>query len=140
MNIFFNDINYMKVTNIDYKTFLGIFLLLLSFDALYIIVFNSYFQKLFKTVQGGRELSIKYGGFIATYLFMSSIIYYFGIVKKFTPSEMFLLGISIYGVYELTNYATLVDWTMRMVVLDTLWGGILFMTTLHVLKLLKLTL
>tara|TARA_A100001011_G_C14314403_1_gene847202 strand:- start:2343 stop:2735 length:393 start_codon:yes stop_codon:yes gene_type:complete len=128
----------MKLTNIDYKTFLSIFLLLLFFDALYIIAFNSYFKKLFKTVQAGRELSIKYGGFIATYLFMSSIIYYFGIVKKFTPSEMFLLGISIYGVYELTNYATLVDWTMQMVILDTLWGGILFMTTLHVLKLLNL--
>jgi len=128
----------MKLTNIDYKTFLGIFLLLLFFDALYIIAFNSYFKRLFKTVQGGRKLSIKYGGFIATYLFMSSILYYFGIVKRFTPSEMFLLGISIYGVYELTNYATLVDWTMQMVVLDTLWGGILFMTTLHVLQLLKL--
>uniref|UniRef100_A0A6C0KWP3 DUF2177 family protein n=1 Tax=viral metagenome TaxID=1070528 RepID=A0A6C0KWP3_9ZZZZ len=128
----------MKLTNIDYKTFLGIFLLLLSFDALYITAFNSYFKRLFKTVQGGRKLSIKYGGFIATYLFMSSILYYFGIVKRFTPSEMFLLGISIYGVYELTNYATLVDWTMQMVVLDTLWGGILFMTTLHVLQLLKL--
>lgn len=126
----------MKLTSIDYKTFLGIFLLLLFFDALYIIAFNSYFKRLFKTVQGGRKLSIKYGGFIATYLFMSSILYYFGIVKKFTPSEMFLLGISIYGVYELTNYATLVDWTMQMVVLDTLWGGILFMTTLHLIKLL----
>ena len=33
-----------------------------------------------------------------------------------------LLGAVAYGTYEMTNYATLADWTPRMVVTDWLWG------------------
>ena len=36
-----------------------------------------------------------------------------------------LLGLLAYGTYEFTNYATLRDWTMNQVVVDTLWGGLL---------------
>ncbi|MCG7573724.1 DUF2177 family protein [Phaeobacter sp. CNT1-3] len=36
-----------------------------------------------------------------------------------------VLGLMAYGTYEFTNYATLRDWTMQQVVLDTLWGGAL---------------
>jgi len=35
------------------------------------------------------------------------------------------LGLLAYGTYEFTNYATLKDWTMQQVVMDTLWGGAL---------------
>jgi uncharacterized membrane protein len=119
---------------INLKKVLSIFLILLTLDAFYLSLFSGFFSKLFKKVQGGRKLTIKYGGFLVTYLLMSVIIYYFGIVKKFTLNDMFLLGISIYGVYELTNYTTLRDWNIKMVILDTLWGGILFTSTLYLLK------
>lgn len=36
-----------------------------------------------------------------------------------------VLGLMAYGTYEFTNYATLRDWTMQQVVLDTIWGGAL---------------
>lgn len=36
-----------------------------------------------------------------------------------------LLGILAYGTYEFTNYATLRDWSLNQVVVDTLWGGVL---------------
>lgn len=119
---------------INLKKVLSIFLILLALDVLYLSLFSGVFSKLFKKVQGGRKLTIKYSGFLVTYLFMSAIIYYFGIVKKFTSNDMFLLGISIYGVYELTNYTTFRDWNIKMVLLDTIWGGILFATTLYLLK------
>ena len=123
-----------SIIGIKLKQVLSIFLILLALDALYLLLFSSFFSKLFKKVQGGRKLTIKYSGFLVTYLFMSAIIYYFGIVKKFTLNDMFLLGISIYGVYELTNYTTFRDWNVKMVLLDTIWGGILFATTLYLLK------
>ena len=119
---------------VNMKVFFIIFFLLLLLDAVYISTFNGFLNKLFKRVQGGRKLSVKYGGFIATYLLMTSIVYYFGIIKKFTLGEMFLLGISIYGVYELTNYTTFVDWSLKMVLLDTLWGGILFASTFYIIN------
>lgn len=37
----------------------------------------------------------------------------------------FLLGLFAYGTYEFTNYATLRDWSVEQVVVDTLWGGAL---------------
>ena len=124
----------LEFFGVNIKLFFSIFLLLLLLDAVYITLFSNFFNILFKQVQGGRNLTIKYGGFAATYLLMTSIIYYFGIIKKFTLSEMFLLGISIYGVYELTNYTTLMDWSLKMVLLDTLWGGILFSSTFYILN------
>jgi uncharacterized membrane protein len=36
-----------------------------------------------------------------------------------------LLGLMAYGTYEFTNYATLRDWSIQQVVIDTTWGGIL---------------
>lgn len=36
-----------------------------------------------------------------------------------------LLGLLAYGTYEFTNYATLHDWSLNQVMVDTLWGGLL---------------
>lgn len=36
-----------------------------------------------------------------------------------------LLGLMAYGTYEFTNYATLRDWTVQQVAVDTIWGGVL---------------
>jgi uncharacterized membrane protein len=36
-----------------------------------------------------------------------------------------LLGMFAYGTYEFTNYATLRDWSMQQVAIDTIWGGVL---------------
>ena len=36
-----------------------------------------------------------------------------------------LLGLMAYGTYEFTNYATLRDWSLAQVAVDTAWGGAL---------------
>lgn len=36
-----------------------------------------------------------------------------------------VLGVMCYGTYEFTNYATLRDWSLQQVVIDTIWGGVL---------------
>ena len=33
-----------------------------------------------------------------------------------------VLGALCYGTYEMTNYATLADWSLRQVIVDGLWG------------------
>lgn len=35
------------------------------------------------------------------------------------------LGLLTYGTYEFTNYATLRDWSIEQVAIDTIWGGVL---------------
>jgi len=36
-----------------------------------------------------------------------------------------ILGLMAYGTYEFTNYATLRDWTLEQVIVDTVWGSLL---------------
>jgi uncharacterized membrane protein len=38
----------------------------------------------------------------------------------------FILGFVIYGIYELTNAAIINKWGWKYVIMDTLWGGILY--------------
>jgi uncharacterized membrane protein len=42
------------------------------------------------------------------------------------------LGILAYATYEFTNMATLSNWSWKMVILDTAWGGILTAITCFV--------
>jgi len=45
------------------------------------------------------------------------------------PSQAFItgciLGVLAYGTYEFTNFATLRDWSMQMVMVDVVWGAVL---------------
>lgn len=43
-----------------------------------------------------------------------------------------MLGALAYSTYELTNMATLTNWSWKMVILDTTWGGILTAVTCFV--------
>lgn len=36
-----------------------------------------------------------------------------------------VLGFLCYGTYEMTNYATLADWSLEQVIVDTVWGTFL---------------
>ena len=36
-----------------------------------------------------------------------------------------VLGVLAYGTYEFTNFATLRDWSLQMVIVDVVWGGVL---------------
>ena len=54
---------------------------------------------------------------------------FFILTPRRSVSAAFALGIMVYGVYELTSYAIVKDWTIGTVFIDTLWGGILLAAT-----------
>jgi len=68
------------------------------------------------------------------YVFLVFGIYYFIIKPKRSVNDAFLLGIVIYSVYELTNLAILSKWSVFTVLIDTLWGGVLFATTTYLVR------
>jgi uncharacterized membrane protein len=47
-------------------------------------------------------------------------------------STAFIIGLLSYGTYEFTNYAILKGWTLQMVIIDTIWGGVLTATSLFI--------
>lgn len=99
----------------------------LSLDAIYLSSLSKYFAKVFQNIQG-HPLEFRISGAIFCYIFIVLSIYYFGFYLKNTPFSMFLLGFFTYGIYELTNYATIKKWPLFMVLTDTLWGGVLYMS------------
>ena len=128
----------MKVNlEFDIKVFFYIMLILFLFDSIYFYVFGNYFKKVLEKVQKSK-LKLKYLIMLCTYLLMAFTVYYFSVVKKFDLFDMFVLGLVIYGIYELTNYTTFENWSLNMVIIDSVWGGIIFSSTSYILKKLML--
>jgi uncharacterized membrane protein len=87
----------------------------------------------------GSPMTIRFTYVIASYLFLMFGMYYFllrdiNVNAKWSPQILraFLFGIVVYGVYETTNAAILSKWTLDLVVIDTLWGGILYATVIGI--------
>jgi len=111
--------------NIAIKTtFISTFLLVLI-DSIYLTYVGNYFNNQIQSIQSSPLKLNLYGALIA-YVFLSIGLNYFIVQRREPWYNAFLLGIVIYGVYEGTNYAILKNWSIYTVILDTLWGGILF--------------
>jgi uncharacterized membrane protein len=114
-------------------------LILLLLDAIYLYCIRHYFNNQVQKVQG-LPIQVNYYGAAMCYVILILGLNYFIIrnlhdVSKNQNDEQkqildaFLLGILIYGVYETTNLAILQNWSMKTVIIDTLWGGILLAST-----------
>ena len=116
--------------------FLASAFILVLLDSVYLNVIKDFFSKQIQKVQGSK-LEVNFLGVAFCYIFLIFGINYFIIKPNKSVSEAFLLGIIIYGVYETTNYALLKNWSILTVIIDTLWGGILFAATTYLINMLR---
>jgi uncharacterized membrane protein len=105
-------------------------------DFIYLNVIKNYFNEQIKNVQGS-EPKINFLGVAICYIFLIIGLNYFIIKPRKSVNEAFLFGLIIYGVYECTNYALFKNWSILTVIIDTLWGGILFAFTTYIVNLLR---
>jgi len=118
----------MKNKNI--KTILIISIILLILDYIYISNFSNHFKnQIYKVQKKPLQMNIKTT--ILCYILLIFGLYYFIIKENKSVTDAFLLGIFVYGVYELTTISLLSEWELKTVIIDTLWGGILFATTTY---------
>lgn len=117
----------MKLANLIIT---GIVLIIL--DSLYLTTFGGFFNNMVQSIQG-TKIKFKFMGAIICYLLIIYGLNYFIIDTKKSFKDAFILGIFVYGVYESTSYAILDKWNMKAVMLDTIWGGILFALTTTIL-------
>jgi uncharacterized membrane protein len=111
-------------------------IVMISLDFVYLSVMKSYFMNQVKNVQGSA-LKLNYFGAAICYVFLVAGLNYFIIKPRKSVSDAFLLGLVIYGVYETTNYALFSNWSIVSVIIDTLWGGLLFASTAYVVEKLR---
>ena len=108
----------------------------ITIDFVYLNIIKDYFNNQIKSVQGS-PVKVNFLGAALCYIFLIIGINYFIIKPRKSVNEAFLLGLVIYGVYETTNYALLKDWSIVTVIMDTLWGGILFAVTTYIINMLR---
>jgi uncharacterized membrane protein len=111
-------------------------IVMISLDFVYLNVMKGYFNNQVKIVQG-TPLKINYLGAAICYIFLITGLNYFIIKPRKSVTDAFLLGLVIYGVYETTNYALFSNWSLISVIIDTLWGGLLFASTTYIVEKLR---
>ena len=111
-------------------------IVLLSLDFVYLSVMKGYFENQVKKIQG-TPLKIRVLSTAICYIFLIAGLNYFIIKPHKSVNDAFLLGIVIYGVYETTNYALFSNWSLLSVIIDTLWGGLLFASTTFIVNKLR---
>ena len=110
------------------KFMLKIITIMISFvvlDFIYFYIFKDVLLNAVKTVQKSPlQINVFYG--LLCYLTVTFVLYYFIIKDKKSIYDAFLLGFCIYAVYETTTKAIFTNWNQWLVIMDSLWGGILF--------------
>jgi uncharacterized membrane protein len=106
--------------------------ILLFIDFIYIFLSRNYFSKQILEIQK-YSMKINYFATFLCYMLLIFGLYYFIIKPKRTIIDAFLLGFVIYGVFETTNKALFSKWNWKTVIMDTLWGGILFAIVTYII-------
>ena len=108
---------------------------LLGLDMVYLKLTGGHFNTLVKSIQGNK-LTLQMVPAVLAYITLVFSLYYFIIRENKKITDAMLLGWSIYLVYDFTNKAIFNKWTWETVLLDGVWGGILYgLTTFIVYKL-----
>ena len=85
------------------------------------------FLRMVENIQNEKSM-VKYKSAALVYILMVIAMQKYVITSQ-SHLNAFLLGIIIYGVFDFTNMAIFNKYELKIAILDTLWGGILFTIT-----------
>lgn len=108
---------------------------MLILDSLYLRTVSGVWNKMVSNIQGSH-LNVRVTSAIAVYVLMSFALFYFIIAPKRSVHDAALLGLVIYGVFDLTNYAIFNKYSLIPALLDMAWGSFLFAASTFAVKLL----
>ena len=113
----------------------------LVLDSFYLGYMSDYYKKLISDIQKS-PMKLKLLPTIGVYIIIMFSWYYF-IYKNITPKTNYksimdsaILGFCMYSLFDLTNHAILKNWDIKTVVIDSLWGMILYTipTTIYLIS------
>ena len=95
-------------------------------------------QKMIAGIQG-KPMQMRWLAAAAAYAIMIAAVWYFAVEPAATWYEAAgrgaILGFVMYGLYDMTNYATLAAYPLDFALRDMAWGTYLFAVTAAVAKL-----
>ena len=124
----------MTRLELNSKNILISIILFIIIDGIYLSLVNPMFNNVIKNIQG-NNIKLKLDGAIYAYICIVLIFNYFIIYKKGKLLDAFMLGFLTYGIFEGTNRALFSNWTINVMLIDSLWGGILFSLVFIIMKL-----
>ena len=95
------------------------------------LVMGPLYQKMIPNIQG-TQMIVNEKFALYSYLTLIFSINYFilpNVKKNKNLSYAFIFGLVLYGVYDFTGAAVFTNWDKLTMILDILWGGILFFLT-----------
>jgi uncharacterized membrane protein len=110
------------------KTLLKTAAVIFIIDIFWLSTAGIYARKMTEEIQGS-PLQVRYIGAIIVYLLLAHML-----LQTTSTQQAFIYGACIYGVYDFTSYAILNRYDWKLAVADTIWGGILFVLSRHLLK------
>ncbi len=97
-------------------------------DIFWLTTAGIFARKMTERIQGS-PLQMRYVSAALVYVFLAYML-----LQTKSAKEAFLYGAAIYGVYDFTSHAILDQYDWKFAIADTLWGGVLFVLTRHLLK------
>ena len=89
---------------------------------------NKYHRRVFAELQG-QPLQVRIIPAILVYILMIVAVWFFAVAPAADWSEATgrgaLIGAVMYGLYDLTNYATLISYPIEFAISDMMWGTFL---------------
>lgn len=97
-------------------------------DTFYLFTAGIYARKMMERIQGA-PVQMRYVSGAIVYLFLAYML-----LETKSNKQAFLYGVSIYAVYDFTNHALFDQYDWKFAIVDSLWGGVLFVIARHLLK------
>ena len=107
------------------------FAIMICLDAIYLTLTKSFYNKQIRIIQGS-DLKIKIMPTLLIYVILIFGLNRFILHDKKSVLDAVILGFIIYAVFELTNIAIFDNWKIESVLLDSIWGGVLFGLTTYI--------
>ena len=132
--------------NFTFEKFMTLFIssmILLVVDVLYLYNIGMVsFKKNVELIQKS-PLELNTYGALISYVCVIGILYYFVISQHKSVIDAFILGIFLYGTFDMTNVSMFKKYEWKTAFADTLWGGVLFSfttwATYAILKMFKIS-
>lgn len=108
-------------------------ILFVTLDSIYLNLAKSYFKNQVMLVQG-TTVKMDLLAAILCYIFLIVGLNYFIIQPRRSVVDAFFFGLIIYAVFETTNKSLFSNWSWLTVIMDSLWGGVLFAITTYIIS------
>jgi len=110
------------------NSYLKAAIVLLLVDLFWFATGGIYARKMTERIQG-QPIQIRFVSAAIVYFFLSYML-----LQTTSYKQAFMYGVSIYAVYDFTNHAILDKYDWKFAIVDSLWGGVLFVIARYILK------